>query len=310
MIDSLIDGLKEKNIKSISKLISYVENNDQESKQISDLIFPLINNTYRIGITGPPGAGKSTITNLLIKCFRKNNLSVAVILVDPSSPFSGGALLGDRIRMNMHYEDPNVFIRSIATRGSRGGLSSNANDIADILDASRFDVIIFETVGVGQIEIDVVEQVDTVVLILVPESGDDIQMMKAGIIEIADIFLINKSDRKDSDKLYASLENMLHLSNFKEKKWCPKIIKTIGTKDIGIDILFKELAAHKKNIMSNNSELRKHNERYLKKIDDLLIKNIKSQFWTKENRNIINKELKKDIWKRLSPNQILNKLYQ
>ena len=252
MINRLINGLKEKNIKSISKLISYVENNHLHSQQISDLVFPILKGAYRLGITGPPGAGKSTITNQLIKYFRKKNKRVAVILVDPTSPFSGGALLGDRIRMNMHYEDSDVFIRSVATRGSSGGLVSSANDIADILDAAGYDIIIFETVGVGQIEVDVVEQVDTVVLILVPESGDDIQIMKAGVVEVADIFLINKSDRKDADKLYASINNMLDISGYKEKQWIPKIIKTVGTKGLGVNELFEELLNHKRFIQNNN----------------------------------------------------------
>ena len=309
MINRLINGLKEKNIKSISKLISYVENNHLHSQQISDLVFPILKGAYRLGITGPPGAGKSTITNQLIKYFRKKNKRVAVILVDPTSPFSGGALLGDRIRMNMHYEDSEVFIRSVATRGSSGGLVSSANDIADILDAAGYDIIIFETVGVGQIEVDVVEQVDTVVLILVPESGDDIQMMKAGVVEVADIFLINKSDRKDADKLYASINNMLDISGYKEKQWIPKIIKTVGTKGLGVNELFEELLNHKR-FIQNNNQIKKYNDRYIKKIDELLIKKTKNKFWTTKIRNIINKELNKDISKRISPNQIFKKLYK
>ncbi len=309
MINRLINGLKEKNIKSISKLISYVENNHLHSQQISDLVFPILKGAYRLGITGPPGAGKSTITNQLIKYFRKKNKRVAVILVDPTSPFSGGALLGDRIRMNMHYEDSDVFIRSVATRGSSGGLVSSANDIADILDAAGYDIIIFETVGVGQIEVDVVEQVDTVVLILVPESGDDIQMMKAGVVEVADIFLINKSDRKDADKLYASINNMLDISGYKEKQWIPKIIKTVGTKGLGVNELFEELLNHKR-FIQNNNQIKKYNDRYIKKIDELLIKKTKNKFWTTKIRNIINKELNKDISKRISPNQIFKKLYK
>ena len=309
MIDNLIDGLKKKNIISISKLISFIENNSAESSIINNAIFPLINNSYRIGITGPPGAGKSTITNLLIKHFRKLKKSVAVLLVDPSSPFTGGALLGDRIRMNMHYEDSSVFIRSIATRGSKGGLSISSNEIADILDAAGFDIIIFETVGVGQIEVDVVEQVDTVVLTLVPESGDDIQMMKAGIIEIADIFLINKSDRKDSDKLYTALENMLSISKV-ESLWKPKIIKTIATKDEGIDILVKELLNHNNLISDSKNKFDKLNKRYINKIDSLLVEQIKNKFWTEENIQNLNNELKKNPNKRLSPIKLVNKLYK
>ena len=308
MIINLIDGLKNKNIISISKLITCIENNSLESVEINDAIFPLIINAYRIGITGPPGAGKSTITNLLIKHFRALNKSVAVLLVDPSSPFSGGALLGDRIRMNMHHDDSDVFIRSIATRGSKGGLSSNSSEIGDVLDAAGYDIIIFETVGVGQIEVDVIEQVDTVILTLVPESGDDIQMMKAGVIEIADIFLINKSDRKDSDKLYTSLENILQISN--KDSWNPKIIKTIATKDKGIDVLVRELLNHNKFISTSDSKVNSVNDRYLNKINNCLIKTIKNKFWSKKNKEILKKELSKKYNKRLSPNQLIKKLYK
>ena len=241
MVDDLIQGIRNKNIISISKAITLAENEDDLSLDILSSLYPLKTNSHRIGITGPPGAGKSTITNLLIKYFRKNKKSVAVLLVDPTSPYSNGAVLGDRIRMFNYHNDDNVFIRSFATRGSKGGLSKNINKVADILQAAKFDIIIFETVGVGQIEIDVVEQVDTVVLTLVPESGDDIQMMKAGIIEIADIFVINKSDRKDADKLFVSLKNILSFTDkLKSKDLFPKIIKTIATEPV--EWVFKRFA--------------------------------------------------------------------
>ena len=167
MFEQLIDDLKSKNFKSISKLISQIENSTIESSEIEDILFSKTNNAFRIGITGPPGAGKSTLTNLLIKYFRQLDKTVGVLLVDPTSPFSGGSVLGDRVRMNQHYDDKGVFLRSLATRGSKGGLSSNISNVADILYVAGFDIIIFETVGVGQIEIDVVEQVDSVILTLV-----------------------------------------------------------------------------------------------------------------------------------------------
>ena len=170
--------------------------------------------SIKIGITGPPGAGKSSITNQLIKKYRSEDRSVCALLVDPTSPFSDGAVLGDRIRMRDFHEDSNVFIRSIASRGSKGGLSKDIDYISDIIEYSNFDIIIYETVGVGQVELDVVESVDTTVVVLVPESGDDIQMMKAGLIEIADVYVINKYDRKDSDKLFLRLiKNFLYINN-------------------------------------------------------------------------------------------------
>ena len=305
MIKDLLEGLKKKHIQSISKLISLVENNNQERQEILDSVFPYTNNSFRIGITGPPGAGKSTITNLLIEKFRQHNFSVGVILVDPSSPYTGGALLGDRIRMDKYYADKDVFIRSLATRGSKGGLSDEAESVADILDAAGFDIIIFETVGVGQIEIDVVEQVDSVILILVPESGDDIQMMKAGVIEIADIFLINKSDRNGSDHLYASLENFLNLSSL-EKDIKSKIIKTVGTKGIGINQIFKQLLERRDLSLKKEIINTKHKSKYIKRINDLIITKAKNKFWTEKNIDIVKRESQNK--KKITPSKLFKKL--
>jgi len=308
VIDDLIQGIKNKKVRSISKAITLIENNNKSSSKILSKLYPLNNHTHRIGITGPPGAGKSTITNLLIKYFRENKQSVAVLLVDPTSPYSNGAVLGDRIRMHSHYNDNNVFIRSFATRGSKGGLSKNINEIADILQAAKYDIILFETVGVGQVEIDVVEQVDSVVLTLVPESGDDIQMMKAGIIEIADIFVINKSDRKDANKLYASLKNMLSLVEIdKKKKWFPKIVKTIATEDKGIEELMDILKAHNKQINEDNKTI-KSNFRYSKQVYSLIKNHLNKDFWTKTKKAILNKELSKDTNQRQSPLKLVDKI--
>ena len=307
MNDELIDDLRLKNFKSISKLISKIENFPLESEEIVGELFPLTNNAFRIGITGPPGAGKSTITNLLIKYFRKLDKSVGVLLVDPTSPFSGGSVLGDRVRMNMHYEDKRVFLRSLATRGSKGGLSSNIGDIANILDAAGFDIIIFETVGVGQVEIDVVEQVDSVVLVLVPESGDDIQILKAGIIEISDIFVINKSDREGANKLFSSLESMLDLSVDKSN-WKPKIINTIATQDFGVKDLCEILLEHSKHRFINKLNNNKINQRYLSKINNLITKESLKRIWTKRNLKLLDNEIKKSANKRISPNKLLKKL--
>ena len=311
MLDKLLSEIKKNNYKSISKAISLVENNDFNLINKLSSCFPFDKKPHRIGITGPPGAGKSSITNLLIKKYRKDNLKIAVLLVDPSSPFSKGAVLGDRIRMLDYYNDDKVFIRSFGSRGSKGGLSDNINEIADIFSIASYDVIIFETVGVGQIEIDVVEQVDSVVLTLVPESGDDIQMLKAGIIEIADIFVINKSDRSDADKLFTSLQKMLSLENVDKDKfrWNYPIIKTIATKDKGIDNLIDELKNHFKFLNNKtNIDNDKINARYINQINKILNKKLLESFWDSDNSKILAKELEKDYKKRVSPYRLISKL--
>tara|TARA_Y100001936_G_C16007385_1_gene631560 strand:+ start:344 stop:1288 length:945 start_codon:yes stop_codon:yes gene_type:complete len=311
VLDKLLSEIKKNNYKSISKAISLVENNDFNLINKLSSCFPFDKKPHRIGITGPPGAGKSSITNLLIKKYRKDNLKIAVLLVDPSSPFSKGAVLGDRIRMLDYYNDDKVFIRSFGSRGSKGGLSDNINEIADIFSIANYDVIIFETVGVGQIEIDVVEQVDSVVLTLVPESGDDIQMLKAGIIEIADIFVINKSDRSDADKLFTSLQKMLSLENVDKDKfrWNYPIIKTIATKDKGIDNLIDELKNHFKFLNNKtNIDNDKINARYINQINKILNKKLLESFWNSDNSKILAKELEKDYKKRVSPYRLISKL--
>tara|TARA_B100001175_G_C19443764_1_gene607626 strand:- start:93 stop:1037 length:945 start_codon:yes stop_codon:yes gene_type:complete len=311
VFDKLLSEIKKNNYKSISKAISLVENNNTDLINEISSCFPISKKVHRIGITGPPGAGKSSITNLLIKKYRKDNLKVAVLLVDPSSPFTKGAVLGDRIRMLDYYNDDNVFIRSFGSRGSSGGLSENINEIADIFSLACYDIIIFETVGVGQIEIDVVEQVDSVILVLVPESGDDIQMLKAGIIEIADIFVINKSDRSDADKLLVSLKKILSLVNLDNNDlvWNYPIIKTVAIKDFGVDDLMKELNNHfiflnnQNNIINN-----KINNRYSNQINKILNKKLIHLFWNDKNKEILNNELKKNIKDRLSPYRLVQKL--
>ena len=308
MGESLVEGIKNQDFKSISKAITLIENNDRDNHSILSRLYPLEKYPHRIGITGPPGAGKSTITNLLIKHYRTLNQKVAVVLVDPTSPYTNGAVLGDRIRMYSHYDDNDVFIRSLATRGSKGGLASNIDEIADVFSGANFDIILFETVGVGQVEVDVVEQVDSVVLTLVPESGDDIQMMKAGVVEIADIFVINKSDRADANKLYTSIKNVLDLDNNNED-WCPSIIKTIATEDKGIDKLVDHLNKHNSYIKSQKNILSsKINKRYISKFEKILSKNLASHFWNGNRQKLFDVELSKKIDNRISPFNLVQKL--
>ena len=310
MFDKLLSEIKKNNYKSISKAISHVENNNFDLINEISSCFPFDKKPHRIGITGPPGAGKSSITNLLIKKYRENNLKVAVLLVDPSSPFTKGAVLGDRIRMLNYYDDNNVFIRSFGSRGSKGGLSNNMNEIADIFALASYDIIIFETVGVGQIEIDVVEQVDSVILTLVPESGDDIQILKAGILEIADIFVVNKSDRSDSDKLIVSLKKILsNTDTLDQDYWKNPILKTIAIKDEGIDDLINELNNHFKFLNRRDSYKNyKIDKRYSSQINKILTNELLSLFWNKNKISNLNKELEKNTKDRISPYAFVQKL--
>ncbi len=210
-LDAVLEGLARGDTAALARAISLVENQRDGFERVLSALHGKIGkgHTQRIGITGPPGAGKSTITEQLVRAYRQRDLKVAVIAVDPTSPFTGGALLGDRIRMESVSLDPGVFIRSMATRGAQGGLATTTEEVADVLEAFGFDRILIETVGVGQTELDIAATAETTVLVLVPESGDGIQTLKAGVMEIAELYVINKSDRPGADKLKQEVEVML-----------------------------------------------------------------------------------------------------
>jgi LAO/AO transport system kinase len=198
---------------ALAKIISLIENRAPGYQEILDALYPKTGGAYRIGITGPPGAGKSSLVDKLTPLYRAEGKRVAIIACDPTSPFSGGALLGDRIRMQDLISDDGVYIRSMATRGSLGGLAQSAHEVALALDAFGFDLILLETIGVGQVEVDIVQAADTVVLVLVPQSGDVVQAMKAGLMEIADVFCVNKADQGEADIAVKNLQTMLSSSD-------------------------------------------------------------------------------------------------
>jgi LAO/AO transport system kinase len=233
--------LKGENV-SLSRVISLVENESSHVPEIMKLIAPHLGKVHCIGVTGPPGVGKSTLVDKLTTLMRKQGLKVGIIAVDPSSPFTGGAVLGDRIRMQQHYLDDGVFIRSMATRGSVGGLPQTTSSVIKLLDAAGKDIILVETVGVGQSEVDIMEKTDTVLVILCPESGDAVQTMKAGLFEIADIFVVNKSDHPDADNFVRDIRAMLQLRE--PSWWNIPVVATEAVNDIGIEEVYEQIQLH------------------------------------------------------------------
>lgn len=269
----LVERIKNKDIRALARAITMVENDHPEKLALLSDVFSLGRRAFTVGLTGSPGAGKSSLVNRLISQVRKEGKTIAVIAVDPTSPFSGGALLGDRVRMSEHYTDPGVFIRSMATRGSLGGLARATKDAVRICEAFGFDVVLVETVGVGQSELDIMKIVDTTALVLTPNSGDVLQVFKAGIMEIADLFVINKADLDGVVKLSRLLRELVLLTADENRR--KAIVKTITTENRGIDELWEKMKEHREYLYSTEEGNQKRFRQLELEVYDL----IREEIW-------------------------------
>ncbi len=267
-LEELLEGIAERKTRALARAVSLIEDQDPLRDQLIRRLYPSIGGARVIGITGPPGAGKSTIVDRLAHLLRQEDQLVGILAVDPTSPFTGGSILGDRIRMQRLYTDPGVFIRSMATRGAMGGLARATLDAVDLLDAAGYDWILVETVGVGQDEVDVVRCVDSVVLVTLPGLGDDIQAIKAGIMEIADLFVVNKADREGSDRAVRDLEMVLSLEESRDPR--PPILKTVASRGEGLPQLLDELRRHQEWLRSDGELERRRRSRLRLRVENLL----------------------------------------
>ncbi len=251
----LLDRALANDRRALSRLLTCAENRDPSFAAVHSRLFPRIGRAIRVGFTGPPGAGKSTLVEAYVMCRREQGETVAVVCVDPTSPFSGGALLGDRVRMSRVAMDPGCFVRSMASRGSFGGLARMTDEVADVFDAAGYDRVVLETVGVGQSEIDVARSADVTVVVLVPGAGDAVQAMKAGLMEIADVFVVNKADRPGVERVVAELEEMLHLRSSESRT--PAIVQTVAKNGEGVTELDRCIEAHVAEIRASGELERK-----------------------------------------------------
>ena len=278
-VSDLVDRARDGQPRAVARLISLVEDASPQLREVAEVLAPLTGRARVIGLTGPPGVGKSTSTSVLVSAFRGQGKRVGVLAVDPSSPFSGGALLGDRVRMQDHATDPGVFIRSMATRGHLGGLSWATPQALRVLDAAGFDVVLIETVGVGQSEVEVVSLADTTLVLLAPGMGDGIQAAKAGILEVADVFVVNKADRDGADATARDLKYMISLGRRDREgpSWRPPIVKTVAARGEGVDDVVEAVDAHHAWMTEHGELERRRARRAAGEVEAIAVARLRSQ---------------------------------
>ena len=302
-LDQILRGDKA----ALAKAISIIENDHRDARPLLRQLYPHTGKAYRIGITGPPGAGKSTISNKLAKLYRTARKRVGIIAVDPTSPFTGGALLGDRVRMTDVELDSGVFIRSMASRGSLGGLSRNTGEAADVLDASGCDMVLLETVGVGQSELDIVRAADTTVVVLTPESGDSIQAMKAGLMEIADFFILNKADRAGAEQAVMAIKMVMSFRP-PHNGWNVEVIQSVANDDNGIDKIAENIAAHQSFLIQTDRLRRKRKDRIAERVRELIGERLRGSFWTDDREKHLAAKVDEVVAQQLTPYDLVDDL--
>ena len=311
--DSDIAGLLEKfaggSTAAAARLITIIEDGGAGAETVMDGIFPRAKGSYRVGFTGPPGAGKSSLVYKLSRLYRSRGANLGIIAVDPTSPFSGGALLGDRIRMQKLADDPGVFVRSLASRGSLGGISNCTDEVADLLDAFGKNLVFIETVGVGQSELEIAEKAHTVVVILVPESGDGVQAMKAGLMEIGDVFVMNKSDHPDAIGAARVLEDTLRIKEAASGAWMPPVVLASALKGEGIDEIAERIDEHRRYLEERGLLEAKRRRVLHSRVRDAFMERMERRIWDNSNiRNMIETKMEDVYAGRVSPSRLVREL--
>jgi LAO/AO transport system kinase len=309
-VGDLVAGLRRGDRRAVARLISLVEDGAEEASDAIGEVYPLTGHASTIGLTGAPGSGKSTLINGLVARARAEDRSVGVIACDPTSPFSGGALLGDRVRMQEHALDAKVFIRSMATRGHLGGLSLAAPEAMRVLEAAGSDVVIVETVGVGQSEVEVAKQADTTIVVLAPGMGDAIQAAKAGVLEIADVFCVNKTDKDGANETARDVRGMLELGHGRDPAWDVPIVLTSATEDRGIDELWASIEAHEEHLRTGGRLEARRRERFGAEIREIVGERLKAALEDAVGPDVLEGLIDDVLERRIDPYSAADKLLQ